>query len=415
MHEDAQGALWIGTMEGLYRWKEGSLKRLTRTEGLFDNRIFQILPDGRGNLWMSCNKGIFRVSQEDLEAVADGRLKRVDSRLRRGGRDALRGVQRDDFARGHAHPRWPAVVPHHPGRRRLRGEAGRAAHGPASGAHRAAPRGWKRHSPVPMGQHPPGGGERGDPLHVPGAARPAALHFRYQLEGVDVGPVEAGPRRVAYYTHLSPGHYRFQVTAQATAGGQASPVAELRFYLKPRFHQTLLFRVVCVLAAVLAMAGAVWLRLRRLRLRAQELQARVSERTAELATVNAHLSARLEELQATRERLVHAEKMAAVGTLAAGVGHEINNPLAFIIANLNFVTEEVRDAARDEGTGQRWGGGGAGARRGAAGRGSRAPHRPGSEDLVAVDLRAPQAGGLTRCWTPRCPSRTPRSAPAPGW
>ncbi|MBN1207078.1 MAG: response regulator, partial [Myxococcaceae bacterium] len=51
----------------------------------------------------------------------------------------------------------------------------------------------------------------------------------------------------------------------------------------------------------------------------------------------------LQELQTTRERLVHAEKMAAVGTLAAGVGHELNNPLAFVVSNLHYVAAEVRE------------------------------------------------------------------------
>jgi signal transduction histidine kinase len=131
-------------------------------------------------------------------------------------------------------------------------------------------------------------------------------------------------------------------------------MAELKFYLRPRFHQTLLFRVACALAAVLGVAGAVWLRLHQLRLRERELQAHVSQRTAELAIVNASLSARLEELQAARERLVHAEKMAAVGTLAAGVGHEINNPLAYIISNLHYISDEVRSATRREGKSENW-------------------------------------------------------------
>jgi PAS domain S-box-containing protein len=41
-------------------------------------------------------------------------------------------------------------------------------------------------------------------------------------------------------------------------------------------------------------------------------------------------------------RLLIADRMASLGTLAAGVAHEINNPLAFVISNLDLVTDEIR-------------------------------------------------------------------------
>ncbi len=50
-----------------------------------------------------------------------------------------------------------------------------------------------------------------------------------------------------------------------------------------------------------------------------------------------------EESKATLEkRLVVADRMASVGTLAAGAAHEINNPLAYVTANLDLVVEEIR-------------------------------------------------------------------------
>ncbi|MDB4934849.1 MAG: Sensory box histidine kinase/response regulator [Labilithrix sp.] len=39
--------------------------------------------------------------------------------------------------------------------------------------------------------------------------------------------------------------------------------------------------------------------------------------------------------------MIEMDRMAAIGMLAAGVGHEINNPLAYVLANLEFVTGEL--------------------------------------------------------------------------
>ncbi len=45
------------------------------------------------------------------------------------------------------------------------------------------------------------------------------------------------------------------------------------------------------------------------------------------------------ERQALREQLTHTEHLASLGTLAASIGHEINNPLAYTIHNLEYLSE----------------------------------------------------------------------------
>jgi signal transduction histidine kinase len=65
------------------------------------------------------------------------------------------------------------------------------------------------------------------------------------------------------------------------------------------------------------------------------LEQRVEARTQALNVVNLELRQTLDRLQDTQSRLVEADKMAAVGQLAAGVAHEINNPLGFVASNLN--------------------------------------------------------------------------------
>lgn len=64
-----------------------------------------------------------------------------------------------------------------------------------------------------------------------------------------------------------------------------------------------------------------------------ELQGRL----AELVTVRD-----LTELRAMRSQLMQADRLASVGMLAAGVAHEINNPLAYVIAALDFMAESLQ-------------------------------------------------------------------------
>ncbi len=51
------------------------------------------------------------------------------------------------------------------------------------------------------------------------------------------------------------------------------------------------------------------------------------------------------ETRQLRTRIAISDRMASVGTLAAGVAHEINNPLAALLANLHVAKEEVAEAA----------------------------------------------------------------------
>ncbi|AKJ03675.1 Hypothetical protein AA314_05301 [Archangium gephyra] len=51
------------------------------------------------------------------------------------------------------------------------------------------------------------------------------------------------------------------------------------------------------------------------------------------------------ERRQVQEKLMASERMASLGTLAAGVAHEINNPLSYLLSNLRFVDDELSGMA----------------------------------------------------------------------
>ncbi|WP_370298117.1 sensor histidine kinase [Pontibacterium sp.] len=74
-----------------------------------------------------------------------------------------------------------------------------------------------------------------------------------------------------------------------------------------------------------------------------QLRNLLERRTAEsrLKTQYQRLKSTLLELQTTQDQLVQSEKMASVGQLAAGIAHEINNPMSFVLSNFKSMDEYV--------------------------------------------------------------------------
>src|SRR3712207_8601501 len=75
-----------------------------------------------------------------------------------------------------------------------------------------------------------------------------------------------------------------------------------------------------------------------------DLEATVAKTLRHVAALRKARAA-VAELQRQREALLQAEKMAAFGSLLAGVAHELNNPLSIVLAGALLLREEAEEAA----------------------------------------------------------------------
>ncbi len=348
VYADPRGGLWVGSAMGLTLLRGGRFTRFTTAQGLVDDAVFRILEDAEGHLWMSCNRGISRVSRRELEEVAQGQRTTVRPLLF-DRRDGLRSSECNGgmFPSGWRTRDGRLWFP------TLRGLASvdperMVVYRPPVQPRLEEVRVQGR--PVPLASKlmlAPGQRDvefRFTALSLGDSTRPP---LRYRLVGYDADWVDGEDRRSVSYTHLPPGDYRFMVTAANRDAVWTKPGAMVELTVIPLFHQTPWFYALCVLGGGTLALGTYVLRVGRLKRRERWLQARVDERTHELAQANRELDENLRALRQAQAQLVQAGKMAAVGTLAAGVGHEINNPLAYIVSNLEHVSAETAALKRE--------------------------------------------------------------------
>ena len=78
----------------------------------------------------------------------------------------------------------------------------------------------------------------------------------------------------------------------------------------------------------------------------ETLEDKVRLRTYELQKLNRELESAINQIQSAQSQLLESEKRATIGVLTAGVAHEINNPLAFVISNLGTLKDYQQDIDR---------------------------------------------------------------------
>lgn len=253
-YEDRSGAMWVGTdNRGLKVYQDGRWGSLNIDQGLFDSRVYAILGDDLGYLWLSSEHGIFRAEKSELLRAAFDPAYKVRGRLfdesdgmksricnygnPSGWKDDsgrlwfanLAGVVSIDPVRMHKNERVPPVLVEEV----VVDQKKLLAHD------------FDRSQEIKL----PAGSQKFE-FHYTALSfiRSDRIEFKYKLEGYDKEWTSAGNRREAFYTNLKPGRYRFRVRAANADGVWNQAGASFAFFLRPFIYQTWWFLALAALA-----------------------------------------------------------------------------------------------------------------------------------------------------------------------
>jgi ligand-binding sensor domain-containing protein/signal transduction histidine kinase len=264
LHADAEGALWMTTdSKGLARLKDGRFTEWTSEDGLPTDNLVAVTEDAQGNLWFSSANGIFGCPKSRLNDYQRGvsppilfwQLSAAE------GLDARRCSGAGQPAVAHSSdrrlwfPNWHALAVFDPVQLQRTVAIG------------ALPPLLEETLVDGVVQAPGPDGT----LHVKSTARsfefhytsptldaPERLAFRYRLLGWEPDWVEAGQRRVAYYSHLPVGSYQFQVMAGGPDGVWHEAGQELKLEVVPQVWERRWVQGLGGMGLLGAVAISVW-------------------------------------------------------------------------------------------------------------------------------------------------------------
>jgi len=346
-YEDEDGAVWLTSSSGLYRYKNGNLTRTGYESGMPEISVFNFLPDTLGYVWLPTNKGITRAKKQEINDYLDGKVGEIGWQLF----DQADGMR----SRASVGARHSAISPD--GKILIPTFDGLIEIDPGNMITNELPPpvvihgfnwndeslGLTERQAVPPGNH-----RFVFEYSALSLTAPEKVGFKYRLTGYDRDWVAATGERRAIYTNLPFGDYTFQVIASNNDGVWNEAGALLHFTITPPWWRTWWAYGLYVLLFALCLYSADHYQRRRLiRKERERAKEKELEQAREIEKAYRNLEVAHTNLKAAQYQLVQQEKLASLGQLTAGIAHEIKNPLNFV-NNFSDVSLEMIDEALEE-------------------------------------------------------------------
>ncbi|MDE8602473.1 two-component regulator propeller domain-containing protein [Marinomonas sp. RSW2] len=280
------GYVWIATDRGLIRYsqEDGQLGLVGRRSGLPIDKLFQVIYDGTNGLWLTSNRGIWRVDYHAAHAVADGRQNKIAFE-HFSESDGLASAQ----ANGGSNP---AAVAMDNGKLWFATAKGVAMVNSSTISQKNT-----AHLPITIESISadghvllankknvlPAGTNRVVFNYAGlGYVMSSRIEYRTRLVGFESTWASRGKNTIAEYTNLAPGQYQFLVSARYPYSDWNSADQIYEITILPHFWQRLEVQIGVALLILIILAGSLRWRFKQLQKNELRLQALVEKQTYDL-------------------------------------------------------------------------------------------------------------------------------------
>jgi signal transduction histidine kinase len=265
VYKEDSGTLWMVGEGVLTRRANGRFQSLTQKDGLPKDALLDVIEDDIGNFWISGKRGIHRVAKRELDDFFEGRLTKVQS-LTLGARDGLLTPECSSL-------HYPTMAKTSDGKIWVATRNGLATFDPHKVqldtqplpaiieelvVNRKEVREVANQSLSEMRLQPGSGNRLEVHFGAISLLMSDRIRFRHRLDGYDSEWSAPTDLRLAFYSNLKPGFYRFRVKAANEHGIWSDRETTLRFTILPFFWQTPLFYTLVAIAILALIAVFHW-------------------------------------------------------------------------------------------------------------------------------------------------------------